>query len=99
MRPFQWHLKENWTFPQLLDKLLPWSDSIIAHLDWWQNPQNVLKGADLHPQEHSVQVFTDASNVVWGAHLNQDSIKGLWSDLEKSLHLNVLELKAVCSWP
>ena len=95
MRPFQWHLKENWTFPQSLDKLLPWSDSIIAHLDWWQNPQNVLKGADLHPQEHNVQVFTDASNVGWGAHLNQDSIKGLWSDLEKSLHINVLELKAV----
>ena len=59
MRPFQWHLKENWTFPQSLVKLLPWSDSIIAHLDWWQNPQNVLKGADLHPQEHNVQVFTD----------------------------------------
>ena len=95
MRPFQWHLKENWTFPQSLDKLLPWSDSIIAHLNWWQNPQNVLKGADLHPQEHNVQVFTDASNVGWGAHLNQDSIKGLWSDLEKSLHINVLELKAV----
>ena len=35
MRPFQWHLKENWTFPQSLDKLLPWSDSIIAYLDWW----------------------------------------------------------------
>ena len=49
MRPFQWHLKKNWTFPQSLTKLLPWSDSIIAHLDWWQNPQNVLKGAYLHP--------------------------------------------------
>ena len=54
-----------------------------------------LKGADLHPQEHNVQVFTDASNVGWGTHLNQDSIKGLWSDLEKSLHINISELKAV----
>ena len=42
---------------------------IIAHLDWWQNPQNVLKGADLYPQEHNVQVFTDTSNIGWGAHL------------------------------
>ena len=40
-------------------------------------------------------MFTDASNVGWVAHLNQYSIKGLWSDLEKSLHTNVLELKAV----
>ena len=94
-RTFQWHLNENWTMPQLLDKPLPWSDSIIAHLDCWQNPQNVLKGVDLHPQEHNVQVFTDASNVGWGAHLNQDSIKGLWSDLGKSLHINVFELMAV----
>ena len=85
MRPFRWHLKENWTFPQSLDKLLPWSDSIITHLDWWQNPQNVLKGADLHPQEHNIQVFADASNVGWGAHLNQDSIKGLWSDQNQTV--------------
>ena len=31
----------------------------------------------------------------WGAHLEHTSIKGLWSDSQKRLHLNVLELKAV----
>ena len=31
----------------------------------------------------------------WGAHLDQSSTKGLWSDQEKRLHINVLELKAV----
>ena len=30
-----------------------------------------------------------------GAHLEQNSIKGLWSHGEKRLHINVLELKAV----
>ena len=30
-----------------------------------------------------------------GRSLNQDSSKGLWSDREKRLHINVLELKAV----
>ena len=30
-----------------------------------------------------------------GAHLDQSSTKGLWSDREKRLHVNVLELKAV----
>ena len=34
-------------------------------------------------------------NEGWGAHLNQSSTKGLWSDGEKRLHINVLELKAV----
>ena len=67
--------------------------TIAAHLDWWQNPSNVMKGADLHPKDHSIQLFTDASNEGWGAHLDQNSTKGLWSDREKRLHINVLELK------
>ena len=58
-------------------------------------PSNVMKGADLHPKDHGIQLFTDASNEGWGAHLDQNSTKGLWSDQEKRLHINVLELKAV----
>ena len=95
MRPFQFHLKEHWRFPQSLDNLLPWTETISAHLEWWQNPTNVMKGADLHPKDHSIQLFTDVSNEGWGAHLEQTSTKGLWSDREKRLHINVLELKAV----
>ena len=34
-------------------------------------------------------------NEGWGAHLDQRSTQGLWSDQEKRLHINVLELEAV----
>ena len=85
MRPFQFHLKEHRRYPQALDSLLPWTEAIAAHLDWWQNPSNMMKGADLHPKDHSIQLFTDASNEGWGAHLDQNSTKGLWSDQEKGL--------------
>ena len=95
MRPFQFHLKEHWRYPQSLDNLLPWTEAIAAHLDWWQNPSNVMRGADLHPKDHSIQLFTDASNEGWGAHLDRSSTKGLWSDREKRLHINALKLKAV----
>ena len=95
MRPLQFHLKEHWRYPQSLDSLLPWTETISAHLDWWQNAANVMRGADLHPKDHSIQLFTDASNEGWGAPLDQSSTKGLWSDREKRLHINVLELKAV----
>ena len=78
MRPFQFHLKEHWKYPQSLDSLLPWTEAISAHLDWWQIPTNVMKGSDLHPKDHSIQLFTDASNEGWGAHLEQSSTKGLW---------------------
>ena len=50
MRPFQFHFKEHWRFSQSLDTLLPWTEAISAHLDWWQNPTNVMKVADLHPK-------------------------------------------------
>ena len=62
VRTFQFHLKEHWTYPQSLDSLLPWTETISAHLEWWQNPTNVMKGTDLHPKDHSIQLFTDASN-------------------------------------
>ena len=50
MRPVQFHLKEHWKYPQSLDNLLPWIEAISAHLDWWQNPSNVMIGAALHPK-------------------------------------------------
>ena len=86
MRPSQFHLKEHWKYPQSLDNLLPWTEMISAHLDWWKNPSNVMIGADLHPKDHSIQLFTDASNIGCGAHLDQSSTKGLWSNVEKRLH-------------
>ena len=89
MRPFQFHLKEHWRYPQLLDSLLPWTETIFVHLDRWQNPTNVMRGADLHPKDHSVQLFTDASNEGWGAHLEQTSTKGLWSQLSTEIPLQL----------
>ena len=43
----------------------------------------MMKGADFHPKDHSIQLFTDASNEGWGAHIEQTSTKGLWSDRGK----------------
>ena len=34
MRPFQFHLREHWRYPQSLDRLLPWTEAIAAHVDW-----------------------------------------------------------------
>ena len=33
MRPFQFHLKEHWRYPQSLDNLLPWTETISAHIE------------------------------------------------------------------
>ena len=94
MRPFQWHLKTRWKFPMPLNSPIPWTWTMEQHREWWLNPENILSGEFLHPRDHDVLIFTDASNAGWGAHLNHDST-GLWSQVEKQLHINVLELKVV----
>ena len=95
MRSFQFHPKEHWRYPQLLDSLLPWTETISAHLEWWQNPSNMMKGADCgHPKDHSIQLFTDASNEGLGAQ-STNLYKRPEVRQRKRLHINVLELKAV----
>ena len=53
------------------------------------------EGSTTAPLQHAVQLFTDASNEGWGAHLGDFTARGVWSPLEGLLHINFLELKAV----
>ena len=55
----QWHLKDNWRYPQLLNSLLPWSEPTSAHLDWWQTLVSMLKGSDLHPKKAPFEPMKD----------------------------------------
>ena len=81
----------HWRYPQFLGNLLPWTETISVHLEWWQNPRNVMKGSDLHPKDRSIQLFTDTSNEGWSAHLEQTSTKDLWSDRRERLHITVTQ--------
>ena len=86
MRPIQWHLKSNWRIPESLEKRIPLPRSLHPHLQWWLKESNVLTGQPLHP---------DASKEGWGAHLDEFTARGTWSQPESKLHINYLELKAV----
>ena len=61
MRPIQWHLKNHWRIPESLEKVIPIPSSLHPHLQWWLQEDNVLTGQPLHPIEHALQIFTDAS--------------------------------------
>ena len=95
MRPIQWHLKSHWKTPESLEKWIPIPKSLHPHLKWWLVEDNVLQGQPLHPMDHAIQIFTDASKEGWGAHVAGQMAKGTWSRPESNLHINVLELKAV----
>ena len=77
MRPIQWHLKQHWHVPEVLEKVIPLPCSLHPHLDWWMNENNVLRGQPLHPLQHALQMFTYASNKGWGAHLGDSTARGV----------------------
>ena len=55
----------------------------------------MLIRSPLHAEEHNLPLFPDESIRGWGAHLEDQTVNGLWSGTEKNLPINVLELKAV----
>lgn len=95
-REIQFCLKANWN-ANLHDKYL-WiqlSPEARADLTWWLDPENVFTGSPVVRPPPDAQIFTDASNEGWGAHLNYNLASGTWSSSWKSLHINNLELEAV----
>lgn len=48
-----------------------------------------------HPQ-HLFHLFTDASYEACGAHLNYALASGQWDSVWRTLHINLLEMEAVC---
>ena len=52
-------------------------------------------GTLLDVPETRTQLFTDASESGWGAHLDPTQASGVWLAEETSLHINHLELLAV----
>ncbi len=71
------------------------TDKAKEQLRWWRNRDNVMAGVPLQAFQPTCQIFTDASLIGWGGHLEDMCIKGRWSDQEKTYHINVLELIAV----
>ena len=54
---------------------LPWTETISAHLDWWQTPANVMRGADIHPKDtkgSTKRLWSDQKRL----HINVLRVKG-----------------------
>ena len=61
---------------------------------WWI--ENIGKsGRRITWGDPDITVFTDASNEGWGAHVEETTAGGRWSEQEADYHINVLELKAI----
>ena len=96
IQPIQFQLRSGWS--QTRDHPL-----IQVNLDqgtrdsilWWRTHLSLHKGIPLGSPLIEAFLFTDSSAVGWGAHMDERTASGRWSEAMKELHINVLELNAI----
>ena len=95
LRPLQRHfhslgLTNRFTPPRQSDPV------VLANLlRQWLDPHFLTSGMPIRPFQAGHTIFTDASNQGWGAHMGNSKILGTWTLIDRKLHINCLELKAV----
>jgi ribonuclease HI len=90
-------LKSQWTQNPTASNqgvLVSKSQAAQVKLLSWLDRSNTNQGVPSHTVIHQVQLYTDSSTQGWGAHLDFKEISGTWSQREKQMHINNLELKA-----
>ena len=96
-REFQRQLLLRWSqSSQGWDVLIPLSPWLLLSTTRWLDSEWFLIGVPIILPPPEVELFTDASAVGWGAHLDRLTTSGLWSANQALHHINWLELKAVC---
>lgn len=104
MRPLQWHLHDRWTVADGYEAPILVTRQLVEDCRWWLHEPNLRRGVPLEPRSPQATLVTDASLYGWGAHLvllggERQSrpllLQGAWSVQETTLHINVLELRAV----
>ena len=66
-----------------------------ADLRWWAEAKHTAPGCPFTPDPPTCTLQTDASESGWGAYFGTRVLQGQWSEQQRSLHINVLELLAV----
>lgn len=62
-------------------------------LEWWLNKIPVIKNP-IRSLNYTLEIFSNSSLTGWGAHCNGENAHGFWSQKEKKLHINQLEIIA-----
>ena len=74
---------------------LPFPREVRRDLSWWMVRDHLLTGVRFGTPAPDLHLYSDASCLRWGAHLLDQHVSRVWSDQEKLLHINLLEMKAL----
>ena len=97
LRPLQFYMLAHWApASKNLKALIPVKHDLLDHhLRWWLDRKCTRAGMLLDIPDAQANLFTDASESGWGAHLDALQVSGQWSTRETLLHINHLEMLAV----
>ena len=96
-RSFQRELSCRWDqVSQSWDLVISLQDWLVPSLAQWTVTSWLDSCVPTAVPQHEVELYTDASTVGWGAHVENLTASGTWSQEERSFHINRLELEAVC---
>ena len=98
IRPIQWQLRLHWSQSKEKSSKLILIDiqSQLAIL-WWTNRDNLRRGLPKGTIDVEHYLYTDSSTQGWGAHFQELTASGIWSQDQSQLHPNVLVPQA--TWP
>lgn len=71
-------------------KIFQFPDQVKEELSWWL--QNLSKTSDIQIAPPSVFITTDASDIGWGAVINDEKLSGHWNTSQNHWHCNQKEL-------
>ena len=94
MRSLQFTLRRHWDHVDQ-SVLVEWSPEIRQDLDWWLDRERLELGVSLEQVSPQLDLWSDASDVGWGAHLGEEVTSDLWALEEVELSINVRELLAI----
>ena len=96
IRPIQWQLRLQWSqSKEKSSKLIPLDLQSRLAILWWTNRDNLRRGVPVGTIDVECYLYTDSSTQGWGAHLQDLTASGIWSQDQSQLHINVLELQAI----
>ncbi len=75
-----------------LSKACILSDQARQDLQWWTSSLELVNGKVFTPLDPDIVIHSDASLKGWGACSNSLTTRGPWTNAERSLHINELEL-------
>ena len=94
MRSLQLCLNRSWDHVDL-SVPVAWTVSCLQDLQWWLHLSRLSQGVSLCQVSPSLDFWSEASDVGWGAHLGPHVASGLWDFQQASLSINARELLAI----